>query len=227
MKQFQFSFRENKTLEAELRKLRRWVKSTLCSHVTVRIFTEVVDRERIERVCETVGRLLPEALYVGCSTNGNILNGDFSSGAMVVVCTLFEYPTTKLELLQYPMPFDDQASVAGKLAEEVEKRPWVKAVELLVTIRGQSMTTLCEGLSRVRPGVQIYGGGAFCKDMGQDEACVFSSAGGYMEEGVAFILLGGDDVQGQQADASQWQTVFDKHVYSFCEWIGDVVHETT
>ena len=47
MKQFQFSFRENKTLEAELRKLRRWVKSTLCSHVTVRIFTEIVVRERV------------------------------------------------------------------------------------------------------------------------------------------------------------------------------------
>ena len=103
--------------------------------MTVRIFTEIVDRERIERVCETVGRLLPEALYVGCSTNGNILNGDFSSGSFVVVCTLFEYPTTKLEMLQYPMTYDNQDSVAEKLAAEVEKRPWVKAVELLVTIR--------------------------------------------------------------------------------------------
>ena len=205
MKQFQFSFRENKTLEAELRKLRRWVKSTLCSHVTVRIFTEIVDRERIERVCETVGRLLPEALYVGCSTNGNILDGDFSSGSFVVVCTLFEYPTTKLEMLQYPMTYDNQDSVAEKLAAEVEKRPWVKAVELLVTIRDMAMTTLCEGLSRVRPGVQIFGGGAFCKDMGREEACAFSSAGGYLEKGVVFILFGGDDLHIETSFVTGWK----------------------
>lgn len=205
MKQFQFSFREEKTLEAELRKLRRWVDSTLCSHVTIRLFTEIMDRGRIERVCETVGRILPEALCTGCSTNGNILNGDFSSGSMVVVCTLFEYPGTKLELLQYPMALAEQESVAGKLAEEVEKRPWVTAVELLVTIRGHSMTAFCDALSRVRPGVQIFGGGAFSKDMNQTTVCVFSGAGGYMEEGVLFFLLGGDDLHIETSYVTGWK----------------------
>ena len=184
MKQYQFTFQDDKTLEEELRKLRRWVRSSLCSNVMIQIFTESLDSSRIAHVGETIGRILPEAVYAGCSTYGNIVSGDFSSGSVAVVCTLFEYPSTKVELLQYPMAPGMQDSVAEKLAGEVEKRPWVKAVEMLVTIRGMSMTSLCDGLSRVRPGVQIFGGGAFCEDLGKNDACVFSGTGGYMEHGV-------------------------------------------
>ena len=205
MKQFQFTFRDDKTLEEELRKLRQWVKRSLCSHVMIHVFSEVLDRKRMERVCATIGNLLPEALYAGCSSNGNIVNGDFSVGSIAVVCTLFEYPSTKVELLQYPMTPDMQASVAEKLADEVEKRPWVKAVEMLVTIRGLSMTALCDGLSRVRPDVQIFGGGACCEVLGQNDACVFSGAGEYSEQGVVFILFGGDDFHIETSYVTGWK----------------------
>ena len=155
MKQFQFTFRDNKTLEKELKKLRQWVRGRFCSDLLIQMFTETADRRRIERACETIGRILPEALYAGCSTNGNIVNGDFSGGSVAVVCTLFEYPTTEVELLQYPMMLPDtQERVAEMLAEEVGKRPWVKAVEMLATIHRASMTALCDGLSRIRSGVQ-------------------------------------------------------------------------
>ncbi len=205
MKQYQFTFQDDKTLEEELRKLRRWVRSSLCSNVMIQIFTESLDSSRIAHVGETIGRILPEAVYAGCSTYGNIVSGDFSSGSVAVVCTLFEYPSTKVELLQYPMAPGMQDSVAEKLAGEVEKRPWVKAVEMIVTIRGMSMTSLCDGLSRVRPGVQIFGGGAFCEDLGKNDACVFSGTGGYMEHGVVFILFGGDDFHIESSYVTGWK----------------------
>ncbi|MBR5909439.1 MAG: diguanylate cyclase [Schwartzia sp.] len=205
MKQYQFTFQDDKTLEKELRKLRQWVKSSLCSNVMIQFFTEIVDQSRVEHVCETIGRMMPDALYAGCSTNGNIVSGEFSSGSIVVVCTMFEYPSTKVELLQYPMTQDTQDSVAEKLAGEVEKRPWVKAVEMLVTIRGMSMTTLCDGLVRVRPEVQIFGGGAFCEVLGNTDACVFSKTGGYTENGVVFILFGGDDFHVESSYVTGWK----------------------
>lgn len=205
MKQFQFTFREEKTLEKELKKLRQWVRGKFCSDLLIQMFTEIMDRSRIERACETIGRILPDAIYAGCSTNGNIVNGDFSGGDIAVVCTLFEYPTTKVELLQYPMTPDTQESVAKMLAEEVEKRPWVTAVEILVTIRGLSMTNLCDGLSRIRSGVQLFGGGAFCENVGKNEACVFSGAGGYQEHGVVFILFGGDDFHVESFYVTGWK----------------------
>lgn len=205
MKQIQFTFRDDKTLVEELRKIRQWVRSNLCSKVLIQIYTEILDRNRIEHVCETIGRMLPEAIYAGCSSNGNIVNGDFSGGSIAVICSLFEYPSTKIELLQYPMLPGAQENVAEKLAAEVEKRPWVKAVELLVTIRGMSMTSLCEGLSRVRKGVQIFGGGAFCEDLEKDDACVFSKAKGYQEKGIVFILFGGDDLHVESSYVTGWK----------------------
>ncbi len=205
MKQIQFTFRDDKTLVEELRKIRQWVRSNLCSKVLIQIYTEILDRNRIEHVCETIGRMLPEAIYAGCSSNGNIVNGDFSGGSIAVICSLFEYPSTKIELLQYPMLPGAQENVAEKLAAEVEKRPWVKAVELLVTIRGMSMTSLCEGLTRVRKGVQIFGGGAFCEDLEKDDACVFSKAKGYQEKGIVFILFGGDDLHVESSYVTGWK----------------------
>jgi len=205
MKQIQFTFQDDKKLEEELRKLRQWIRSSLYSKVLIQICTEILDRERIGHVCETIERLLPEALYAGCSSNGNIVNGDFSGGSIAVVCTLFEYPSARVELLQYPLQADSQESVVRMLAAEVDKRPWVKAVELLVTIRGMSMTTLCEGLSRIRKGVRIFGGGAFCGDLDKDDACVFSKAAGYQEKGIVFILYGGDDFHIETSFVTGWK----------------------
>ena len=205
MKQIQFTFRDDKTLEKELRKLKQRVKSSLCSKVLIQICTEDPDRSSVDHICEMIAQALPEALYAGCSSNGNIVNGDFSGGSVAVTCTLFEHPSTKVELLQYPMLPDTQTDITEKLAEEVEKRPWVKAVELLATIRGMSMTPLCEGLSRVRKDVQIFGGGAFCADLANDDACVFSRAGGYQEKGIVFILFGGDDFHVVSSFVTGWK----------------------
>jgi len=205
MKQIQLTFRDDKTFEEELQKLQHWVKSNLFSKVLIQIFTEILDHSRIDHITERIEQALPEALYAGCSSNGNIVNGDFSGGTFAVICTLIEYPSTKVELLQYPMYPDTQAGIAERLADEVDKRPWVKAVELLGTIRGMSMTPFCEGLSRIRKDVQIFGGGAFCKDRAKDDACVFSKAGGYQEKGVVFILFGGDDFHAECSFVTGWK----------------------
>lgn len=205
MKQVQFTFQDDKKLEEELRKLRQWARSNFCSKVLIQICTEIPDRERIEHVCETIERLMPEALYAGCSSNGNIVNGDFSGESIAVICTLFEYPSTRVEVLQYPLQADTQENVVQMLEAAMDERPWVKAVELLVTIRGMSMTTLCESLSRIRKGVQIFGGGALCEDLEKDDACVFSMAAGYQEKGIVFILFGGDDFHVETSFVTGWK----------------------
>lgn len=207
MKQVQFTFQDDKKLEEELRKLRQWARSNFCSKVLIQICTEIPDRERIEHVCETIERLMPEALYAGCSSNGNIVNGDFSGESIAVICTLFEYPSTRVEVLQYPLQADTQENVVQMLEAAMDERPWVKAVELLVTIRGMSMTTLCESLSRIRKGVQIFGGGALCEDLEKDDACVFSMAAGYQEKGIVFILFGGDDFHVETSFVTGWKPI--------------------
>ena len=79
MKQLQFAFKEENTLNDELKRIRQWVRSDLCSVILIQIYTEILNKVRIERVCAQIKEQLPEALIVGCSSNGNIMNGDFFS----------------------------------------------------------------------------------------------------------------------------------------------------
>lgn len=205
MKQFQFTFKDENTLDLELRKIRKWSMSNLCSALLIQVYTEMLDRGMIEHALNKIQAQLPDALVVGCSSNGNILNGDFSGGSFAVVCTLFEYPSTKVEVLQYPLTAETQLEVTRKLCSEVKQRPWVKGVELLVTIRGMSVTALCEGLSELPEGIQVFGGGAFCEDLERNDACIFSSVGGYDEKGIVFVLFGGDDYHVESTFLTGWK----------------------
>ena len=193
MKQIQFVYKDAEGFEEELRKLCQWHKSDLYSRVYFQIFSGTLDRDMISYLCRKIEETIPAALYAGCSSFGNIVEGNFSAAEIAISCTFFEYPTTQIELLQYTLTAESQAEVARELVREVEARPWVKAVELLTTIRDKSMTALCDGISELREDVAVFGGGALCGDISSTEACVFSKAGGYQKNGIVFILLGGED----------------------------------
>ena len=192
MRQFQFTVDDQSSFLGEIKKIREWCENCECSGILFQVYTEMLDRARFEKIFQTIEREMPEAWYVGCSSNGNIVNGDFSGESIAVICTVFEHPSTQIEVLQYPLSQQTQKEVADRLISEVSLRPWVKAVEMLVTIRGMSMTGLCDDLKGVREDVAIFGGGAFSVDINEDTACVYSKTGGYAEKSIVFVLLGGD-----------------------------------
>ena len=187
MKQLQFIFRDNETLDSELRKLRQLYERDRCSAALIHLFTEIPDPGQIGQVCRRIEELMPEALYAGCSTYGNIIYGEFSAGSMVLVCTLFEFPTSRIRLFSRPLTEENQIRVAEALAAELEQNPWVKGVELLATGRGLTIAPLCDALSRLRDDLQIFGGCASRGIVGDGATCVFSKSGGYTEQGLVVI----------------------------------------
>ncbi len=205
MKQFQFDFNSISSLKRNLEKINLWRKAKVYSCVFFQIYSDTLDRGQIDVVCEIISQSFPDAFYMGCSTNGNIIEGSLSSASISVVCSVLEYPTTKLKLLQYPLFEDTALDVVASLEKELNVNPWVKAVEMQMTIRGMSMTPFCEALSKLRPDVQIFGGGAFNPNLNSDEACVFSSVGGCTSKGVVFLLVGGDDFYVQVNHVTGWK----------------------
>jgi len=205
VKQFQFEFSGVGKLKRELDKIKQWRSSKVTSSVVFSIYAENTDREQIELACEIIESEMPDALYLGCSTNGTITEGRLSDSPFVVVCTICEYPSTQAHLLQYPLTKESALETIESLKKELEKRPWVKAVELLATIRGMSMTPFCEACTEINPNIQIFGGGAFNIDLNNDNACVFSKAKGYSEKGVVFLLCGGNDLSVQTTHITGWK----------------------
>ena len=205
MKQLQISFRDLKTLDEELLKLRNYYDEHSFKGMLIHIYTEITSKERIGETLEKIEEILPEAEYAGCSSNGNIMHGDFSQDSFVLTCSFLEYETTRIKILQYKLTEDTQEEVSRELCRAVADNKWVKGVEFLLTIRGMSLTGLCEGLSKVTENVQIFGGGAFGADINVDDACVFSKEGGYQEKGVVFILMGGEDLHITSSHVCGWK----------------------
>ncbi|MCR5019606.1 diguanylate cyclase [Ruminococcus sp.] len=194
MRQFQFDYHTDFTLKNELTKIRLWCDSSVYSHIVFQIYSENNDIEKIKNVCDIVSRELPNAEYFGCSTNGNIIGGEYSGEEISLICTVFEYPSTNMIIKQYDLSAETYEAVTDDLLDMIDRNPWVKAVELLTTIRGMSMTGFCEKLSQAKPDIQIFGGGAFAADVNDHHACVFSKNGGISEGSVVFWLLGGEDL---------------------------------
>lgn len=205
MQQFQFEYKNLEQLRKELEKIRQWCKVKVTSNILFLIYSESTDDKQIEKICGTIKEELPSAQYAGCSSNGNIASGHIANAPITIVCTVFEYVSTKVEVLQYELSDESANDVAARLIRFVDMNPWVKAVQLLVTIRGMSMTNFCEALYPLRGGVQIFGGGAFNPDINNDTACVFSSAGKCDSHSVAFILYGGNDLNVMSMHITGWK----------------------
>ena len=193
VKQFQFVYKDLMTLKNELSKIRQWCASSITSGIVFHIYTETIDRELISHICSEIKLELPAAQYLGCSTNGNIVHGELSESAVCIICTIFEYPSSKIEIMQYQLTAQTEKDVMEDLLRKLRERPWVKAVELLTTIRGMSMTGFCDELGKADRDIQIFGGGAFSPDINDIHACVFSSSGEISDNAVVFMLVGGDD----------------------------------
>lgn len=205
MKQFQFSYKNKADLQRELRKIKQWSRARMTSAVTFQIFTELIDHNVINSVCRLISDELPEAQYMGCSSNGNIMDGTLSETAMIICCNVFEYPSTKVQILQFPLSDEVVGETMAKLHEYLAENTWVKAIELLVTIRGMSMTAFCEALQKERTDIKVFGGGAFSADIDNNAACVFSSDGECSDNSVVFQLMGGEDLHFTTTHITGWK----------------------
>ena len=205
MRQIQFEYTDKEQLHKMLNKISQWNKSSMTSLVVFDIFSQELRSVELSTITAMIIKEIPGAMYRGCTTNGNILNGGYSGANTIITCTIFEYPTTKVEMIQLRLTNDTEKEVTDQLIKAVEERPWVKAVEMLVTIRGMSMTGLCEDLSSIREGVEIFGGGAFGPEFNENAAYVFSNVGECSDKSGVFMLIGGDDMHIMTTHITGWK----------------------
>lgn len=194
MKQFQFEYKTYEQFKKELIKIKQWKSYHVISQVILQVYSVELQDSIFIRMFTTIDEILPNAICLGCSTNGNIIDGKISKSDIIIVCTIFEYPSTKVKLLQYDFNGSNSIDIVDKLINEVNSNKWVKAIEFLVTMRGKSMTDFCERMSGIREDVKIFGGGAFASNINTNKVCVYSSDMGYSNDGVVLLLLGGEDL---------------------------------
>ena len=205
MKQFQFNYESEDNLISMLKRIRQWCNSSVISNILFQIYSETMNRNLLQSITGMIEKEMPDALYMGCSTNGNILLGDKSSSPVTIVCTVYEYPSTKLKLLQFALDEERAKPVAEALNRFVRSNPWVKSIMTFTTMRGMSMTDYCEYLGMIPKEVVFCGGGAFSGDINDNAAVVFSSEGTISDHAAVFLLSGGEDYHVRAMHVTGWK----------------------
>ena len=205
MKQFQIAYENDKILINKLEEINRWC-STNSSYTTIfRIYSQDMNLDHIRNICDILDNRMPEALYLGCTANANILEGALSEAQIILTCTIFEYETTKAEILQFPFLEENVKDDVAQLKEFCIANPWVNSVEMHATIMDMSMKEFCDEMTGLPNGIQVFGGGAFNPNMDDDTAAVFSKGNGFLEHGIVFLLLGGSDFHSYSTFISGWK----------------------
>ncbi len=205
MKQFQILYKEDGGFLENLKEIKQW-RASHSAYVTIfRIYSEDMNLEHVKHICECLDAEMPDALYLGCTTNANIMEGILSNAKIILTCTIFEYETTQARILQFPFLEENVARDVAELKKYCDENPWVHAVEMYATIMDMSMMEFCNEMSCLREDIQVFGGGAFNPDMDDDTAAVFSKGNGFLEHGIIFLLLGGTDFHTYSTFISGWK----------------------
>lgn len=205
MKQFQITYNNDEAFIKKLEEINQWC-STNSTYTTIfRIYSQDMNLDHIRHICDILDDRMPEALYLGCTANANILDGALAEAEIILTCTVFEYESTKAEILQFPFLEENVKEDVAQLKEFCIANPWVNSVEMHATIMDMSMKEFCDEMSGLPNDIQVFGGGAFNPNMDDETAAVFSKGNGFLEHGIVFLLLGGSDFHAYSTFIAGWK----------------------
>ena len=180
MKQFQLFYTSQNTFRPEICTIRDTYPG--CTAM-VQVFYDNARKKDAAEVAAILDAEYPDAYYFGCAVNAVIHKGRLSEHTVSAVITIFEQPDARIKVLQYHFTAETQAQVCDDLLERVRENPWVKGIELLITVRQMSTTYFCDRLSEMDPSVQIFGGNAFNPNLDFMDVSVFSKGNGFLDAG--------------------------------------------
>lgn len=204
MKQFRFEYRDTDIFTKQLSDFRKQCDADNITASLFQVYSEVLEDDVIQSVCDLIEQFFPDTPYMGCSTSGNIIDCELSHD-ITVVCTVFELPATQLKLFQYDLTKEPVDDITAAIVEETKKNPWVKAMEMFFTIPEGSTTRFCDGLRDIAPGVQIFGGVSCSDDITSDDCLVFSKGGGLSKSSVVIVFYGGNDLYVESINVTGWK----------------------
>lgn len=75
LKQFQFGYKTYEQFRNELTKIRQWQNARIVSKIVLQVYSVELESSVFRKMFAAIDEILPDAIYLGCSTNGNIIDG--------------------------------------------------------------------------------------------------------------------------------------------------------
>lgn len=207
MKQFQYEFKDYMGLKRFLSRIMEEQNALDGRETLFHIYSEILDKTKLEKIIDTIQTDLPDAKIAGASTNGNICNGKLSEYAISISCTLFEEEDTKVMIHQMELSEESIKLVYQQVKEILSENPWIKMAEILTTMRGINMNYFCEEFNELKEDIAIFGGGAFSDDINVNEAFVLSSQEEPSDHGIVFVFVGGENFHVMTSHVTGWKSL--------------------
>lgn len=202
MKQIQIVYKDPVSFRSQILSIR---KQYIGKTALMQFFYDMKLEGELQTIMDILEEEYPECRYFGCSSNANIAYGEISEHTILAVCCIFEEPDTRIKILQYELTPETQEQMCDDLLMQISLNPWVRGIEMLLTICDMSLTYLCDRLSEMDVRIRIFGGCAFNTEVNRFHVSVFSDEEGLMKRGIVFVLLGGSKLHIESAYIHGWK----------------------
>ncbi len=225
MKQFQFEYINTNNFRRELSRIKRFCDKTTGARPVFQIFTQVAEFDGLKDMIRIIEEDFPDSFYYGCQSFGNIIDGNLARDKTLVVCSVWEYESTKVEAVYIdPTNENSKFRTLDDLWEYSNSLGWVKAIEIISTYQASEILRFGEDKVNLPPEVKIFGAIAINPlDITSSDSFLFSKTDGVSNKTAMAFFLGGEDLSVDCFACTGWEGLGKSFRITNCE--GKIVHE--
>ena len=170
----------------------------------VQVFTSLASSSHILTLAEALKTFLPSAVIMGCSTDGEIIDGNILTNNTVIMITLFEKTDLKMLFVSH----NDDAKKQGKLIAKTLLTKDTKALILLATFDSFNAQTLLETIYHdKRRNKELVISGALAADAGKFKNSFVFDGEQIVKNGIIALALSGSSLRASNHFLHDWEPI--------------------
>jgi len=222
MKQFAFEYTGSTKLAADLGRVSDWARTKDIRNIWIQIYVMDEAGDCFLPIRDTIALCLPEAKYVVTHAGVAFAGDTVTRGPAMVICNLFEDPTTRLELKQFPFDEAHFESTVDEAIRYVNDNPWIKFISFnagndLTGMRSMDRLAAC-----IDPNIKMTGGAAITPGLCAP-AMLFSSDGEMSATALVMTFIGGENFHARTDVIVGWKAIGKEFTVTRSE--GPVLYE--
>ena len=159
MKQFHLTYKQQDLFCNDLKNIKHELKNIRAKEILVQIFTTVQEYEELRPLLECVEDILPEAVYYGCQTAGNVITGKMTEEATGLTVTVLEDADSFVRLLYIETSQGQKADQEfDELVSYCNEHQSVKALEIISSVAAAHHFRFGNQIIPFREDLHIFGG---------------------------------------------------------------------
>jgi signal transduction histidine kinase len=173
-------------------------------NILVQIFTANTQKSQVLSIAQSIQVLLPFATVIGCSSDGEIMDGKVIEQNTIVSITLFEKSHIKMVFLQE----DEISANAGKKIAKKLIEKETKALIILATFQGLNAQTLLEDIYHDnKAGQGLVISGALASDYGRFKSSFVFDSQQITSHGIIALSISGKSLYASNHYVHDWEPI--------------------